>query len=147
MNMLVPLTKTINQPACLTYPKFKYMRIRTLFTILTLVLGISANATNYYFSTADGDDSRSFSEAQDPSTPWQSIDKLNAIFPSLQPGDQVLFKSGDTFFGSIVTAQSGTSSAPVTLSSYGSGAKPVITGFTTVTGWTYLGNGIYESDV
>src|SRR5438309_658525 len=127
--------------------QIKFMRARSLFFILTLVSGISTNAANYYFSTSDGDDSRSSFQAQDPSTPWQSIDKLNAIFPSLQPGDQVLFKSGDTFFGSIVTAQSGTSSAPVTLSSYGSGAKPVITGFTTVTGWTYLGNGIYESDV
>src|SRR5438270_12358505 len=97
------------------------MRIRTLLTILTLVLGISANATNYYFSTADGDDSRSFSEAQDPSTPWQSIDKLNSIFSSLQPGDQVLFKRGDIFNGSIVTRSSGTSSSPIVLSSYGSG--------------------------
>jgi parallel beta-helix repeat protein len=127
--------------------QIKFMSVRILFFILTLVSGISANAANYYFSTSDGDDSRSLFQAQNPSTPWQSIDKLNSFFPSLQPGDQVLFKSGDTFYGSIVVAQSGTSSDPITLSSYGSGSKPVISGLTTVTGWNYIGNGIYESDV
>src|SRR5690349_9459510 len=116
------------------------MRVRVLFAILTLWLGIKANATNYYFSSSQGDDSRSFSDAQNSSTPWKSIDKLNAIFPSLQPGDKILFKSGNTFYGAIVTGQSGTSSAPITFSSYGSGAKPVISGFTTLTNWTSLGN-------
>jgi hypothetical protein len=113
--------------------------------IFTLLSGISANATNYYFSTSDGDDSRSFSEAQDPSTPWQSIDKLNSIFRFLQPGDQVLFKSGDTFYGSIVTAQSGTEESPIVLSSYGSGDKPIISGLIKLSVWNYKGNGIYES--
>src|SRR3954452_3900666 len=122
------------------------MSIRTLFLLLTLSAGISANAANYYFSTSDGNDSRSSLQAQDPSTPWKSIDKLNSFFPNLQPGDQVLFKSGDTFFGAIVTTKDGTTSAPITISSYGSGAKPLITGLTTVTSWTNLGNGIYESN-
>src|SRR5438309_2822040 len=121
------------------------MRVKILFTLLTLVLGISANATNYYISTSDGDDSRSFSEAQDPSNPWQSIDKLNAIFRYLQPGDQVLFKSGDTFYGSIVTGKDGTDSDPIVLSSYGSGPQPVISGLIHLSVWNYKGNGIYES--
>jgi parallel beta-helix repeat protein len=121
------------------------MRVKTLFTILTLVLGISANATNYYFSTSDGDDSRSSSEAQDPSTPWKSIDKLNSIFQYLQPGDQVLFKRGDTFYGSIVTNQSGTDSDPIVFSDYGTGPKPVISGLIHLSVWNYKGNGIYES--
>src|SRR5438067_13707173 len=112
------------------------MRVITLFTILTLTLGISANAATYYFSSSGGSDSYSSSQAQNPTTPWQSIDKLNSFFPHLQPGDQVLFKSGDTFFGAIVITQSiGTPSAPVTLSSYGTGAKPLITGLTTVKSW------------
>ena len=121
------------------------MRARTLFMITALLLCIGANATNYYFSTSDGDDSRSFAEAKDPSTPWKSIDKLNAIFPSLQPGDQILFKRGDIFYGSIVTAKSGTDSDPIVLSDYGSGDKPVISGLIRLSVWSYKGNGIYES--
>src|SRR6058998_2219641 len=117
------------------------MRLRTLFAIFTITLGIKANATNYYFSSSQGDDSRSSSQAQNSSTPWKSIDKLNSFLSSIKAGDQILFKSGDTFYGSISTTKSGTSSAPITFSSYGSGAKPVITGLTTVSSWTSLGNG------
>src|SRR5438552_1627523 len=121
------------------------MRVRTLFTILTVILCISANATNYYFSTSDGDDSRSSSEAQNPSTPWKSLAKLNSFFPYLQPGDHIYFKSGETFYGSLTTTKSGTNSSPIVLSSYGDGIKPGITGFTTASGWDYVSDGIYVS--
>src|SRR4051794_9750496 len=121
------------------------MRVRTLFFIFALAFGIKANATNYYFSTADGDDSRSSSQAQNSSTPWKSIDKLNSFFKYLQPGDKVLFKSGDTFYGSIVTNKSGTSAAPITLSSYGSGPKPVISGLIRLSVWKEVSDGIYQS--
>src|SRR5436305_2946751 len=122
------------------------MKVRTLFTVLTFSLGIKANATNYYFSSSQGDDSRSSSQAQNSSTPWRSIDKLNSFFSNIKPGDNILFKCGDTFYGSIYTERSGTSSAPITFSSYGSGSKPVVSGLITVNSWTSLGNGIYESN-
>ena len=121
------------------------MSVRTLFTFLILLSAITADATNYYFSTADGDDSRSSSQAQNSSTPWKSIDKLNAFFKYLQPGDKVLFKSGDTFYGSIVTSKSGTASSPITLSSYGSGPKPVISGLIRLSVWKEVSDGIYQS--
>jgi parallel beta-helix repeat protein len=127
-------------------PKIKDMKVRTLFTLLTLALGIQANATNYYFSSSQGDDSRTSTQAQNSSTPWKSIDKLNSFASNLKAGDQILFKSGDTFYGAISTTKSGTTSAPITFSSYGSGAKPVISGLTTVSSWTSKGNGIYESN-
>src|SRR4051794_38712422 len=119
------------------------MRVRTLFAILAIMLGIKANATNYYFSTSDGDDSRSPSQAQNPSTPWKSLSKLNSYFSSLQPGDKVLFKRGDTFYGSITTTKSGSSSSPIVFSDYGSSEiKPTISGFTSVKDWNSYGNGI-----
>src|SRR5690349_15698577 len=121
------------------------MRLRNLFAVLTLALGIKAHATNYYFSSSEGDDSRSSLQAQNPSTPWNSLTKLNSWFPNLQPGDSVLFKREDVFYGSIVISKSGTSSSPIVLSSYGTGAKPIINGFNTVASWSYIGNGIYES--
>src|SRR5690349_5207732 len=121
------------------------MRVRTLLAVLTIALGIKANATNYYFSSSQGDDSRSSSQAQDPSTPWKSIDKLNSFFSSIKPGDQILFKCGDIFYGAIKSNKSGTSSAPITFSSYGSGAKPVISGLINLSVWDSLGNGIYQS--
>jgi parallel beta-helix repeat protein len=141
-NVTLSTSKQVNP---ISNPKIKAMRLRSLFAILALSLGIHAHATDYYFSSSQGDDSRSTLEAQNPSTPWKSISKLNSWFKSLQPGDKVLFKCGDTFYGSIITTKAGTSSAPITLSSYGTGSRPVITGFITASGWTSLGNGIYES--
>ncbi|HMG66871.1 MAG TPA: right-handed parallel beta-helix repeat-containing protein, partial [Chitinophagaceae bacterium] len=115
----------------------------TLFFIKLVVLPQQANATNYYFSTTDGDDSRTSAQAQNQATPWKSIDKLNSFFSSLQGGDQILFKRGDTFYGSITISKSG----PITLGAYGSGAKPVITGFSSISSWTSVGNGLYEAVV
>jgi len=105
----------------------------------------SAGATAYYFSSTDGDDSRTSTQAQNPATPWKSIDKLNSFFSSLEPGDQVLFKKGDFFYGSIRINKSGSSESPIILGSYGSGLKPVITGFTDIASWKNLGNNLWES--
>jgi hypothetical protein len=118
---------------------------RILTPLLTLIL-ISAHATTYYFSTTDGDDNRSSTEAQNSATPWKTIGKLNSFFGSLRPGDQVLFKKGDIFYGTIVPTVPGTADLPITLGAYGSAiAKPIITGFATINSWRAIGNGIYES--
>lgn len=105
----------------------------------------SIYATNYYFSSSGGSDSYSSSQAQNPSTPWQSISKLNSFFSSLRPGDSVLFKCGDTFYGNIILNRSGSSGNPIVIASYGTGAKPVISGFTPVTSWTNIGSNLWES--
>ncbi len=95
---------------------------------------------NYYFSTTNGDDSRSSAQARNPSSPWKTINKLNSIMSTLQSGDAVLFNRGDVFDGSINMTTSG-----ITFSSYGSGNKPVINGFTQITNWTSIGNGIWQA--
>ena len=99
---------------------------------------------NYYFSSSIGDDSRTSLQAQNPNTPWKSITKLNAFFSSLAPGDSILFKRNEVFYGTITPTVSGTLALPIVISAYGTGAKPVITGFTTITGWTNEGGGIYS---
>jgi hypothetical protein len=55
-----------------------------------------------------------------------------------------LFKRGDTWYGTITVKASGTSASPITYGAWGTGANPVISGFTTVTGWTNEGGGIYS---
>ncbi|OLY92553.1 Ig-like domain-containing protein [Cnuella takakiae] len=103
-----------------------------------------ANATNYYFA-ANGDDARTATQASSPATPWRSLTKLNAIVPTLKPGDSVLFRRGDTFYGSVKVTVSGTATAPLVFGAYGSGAKPVINAFKKLTSWTSKGNGLYEA--
>ena len=115
--------------------------------ILLLHLAVVVNAAKYYFSAVSGDDSRTTSQAQSTATPWKSITKLNSIMSTLLPGDQVLFKRGETFYGAIVLAASGNSSNPITFSAYGSGVKPIITGFTTLTGWSQVRTNVWEAPV
>ena len=123
--------------------------MKNLLTLLLLAnlafFSGNAYATNYYFSSTDGDDSRTSAEAQNSATPWKTISKLNSIISSLQPGDQILFKRGDTFYGSIIVTKAGSSSQHITFSAYGSGPKPIITGFTQVTSWTNAGGNIWQS--
>src|SRR5215831_10855701 len=99
-----------------------------LLLITFIIFSEKGSATTYYFSTTDGDDSRTSAQAQSSSTPWKTITKLNSFFSSLQPGDQVLFKRGDVFYGSIIATKSGTSSLPFIFDAYGSGANPIIHG-------------------
>src|SRR4051812_4937148 len=102
--------------------------MKNIFTLLFVFFLHSAWATNYYFSTMAGDDARTAVQAQNQNTPWKSIDKLNSYFTNLQPGDSVLFKRGETFYGSITVNKSGTAAAPIVISAYGTGTSPMITG-------------------
>ncbi len=119
--------------------------MRTILTFLLVCYLHSARATTYYFSTSSGDDSRTSTQAKNPSTPWKTLGKLNSFFSSLHPGDVVLFKRGDTFYGSITVSKSGTAGSPIVFSAYGTGNRPVITGLTTLSKWVAVGNGVYES--
>ena len=112
--------------------------MRFLFVLAFLCAGHLVHATNYYFSSVSGDDSRTGAQAQNPATPWKTLSKLNSFFSSLSAGDSVLFKRGETFYGSIVVSKSGTAANPIRFGAFGSGAKPIISGFTTVNTWTSL---------
>src|SRR5882757_9311227 len=98
----------------------------SLFLVALVCFLNSAFATNYYFSAVSGDDSRSSTQAQNSSTPWKTLKKLNSFFSSLKPGDFVLLKRGETFYGSITVDKSGTSSSPITIGAYGTGNRPII---------------------
>ena len=116
-----------------------------LLLFLLICFCKQTKADTYYFSDILGDDSRTATVAQSQATPWKTLAKLNAIFKTLNPGDSILFEKGNVFYGSINIGISGTLSAPIVLSAYGTGNKPIITGFTTLTNWIADGNGIYES--
>ena len=117
-----------------------------LFLMTTVFFIHSAKATNYYFSAKSGDDGRTPKQAQNPSTPWKTLDKLNSFSANFEPGDHILFKRGETFSGSITINKSGSDNAPIVFSAYGTGAKPVITGLVTLTNWTPTSghSGVYE---
>ena len=115
--------------------------MRGFFTLLLCLFSFIASAKDYYISSTGNDSSDGLSS----STPWRTISKVNAASSSFNPGDRILFKRNDVFYGTLKISKSGLSGNPITISSYGSGNKPIITGFTTINEWTNNGNGIYSS--
>jgi parallel beta-helix repeat protein len=115
---------------------------RTFYKVLLVSVAVlfaySANATVYYVSASGSDANPGTST----SLPWKTLTKVNSFTP--KPGDQILFNKGDEWTGTIIVKASGSSSSPIIYGEYGSGANPVISGFTTVTGWTNEGKGIYS---
>jgi len=98
----------------------------TVLMVCGLIAGGSAPASaagTTYFVSAAGSDSNSGTSS---TAPWKTLSKVNQTV--LLPGDTVSFRRGDTFTGGIVTAQSGTSTAPITLNSFGAGNPPTVTG-------------------
>ena len=112
--------------------------------LLLLIFNITiAESKNIYISAKGADSNTGLTQA----TAWQTITKLNASFGVIAPGDSILFKCGETFYGSIIVSKSGTSALPIVIGAYGTGANPIITGFTTLTTWTNSGGGIWISNV
>ena len=111
--------------------------------IILLLFPSLANATNYYISN-NGNDNNKGTAAADA---WQTITKLNKSFAAIHAGDTVFFKRGDLFYGSIKITQSGTAGKPIVFTAYGQGANPVISGFTTVTGWAKKTESIWQAPI
>ncbi|MEO6355583.1 MAG: right-handed parallel beta-helix repeat-containing protein [Ferruginibacter sp.] len=79
--------------------------------------------TNAYYLSSNGNDDNDGTIAR----PWKSIKKINAVL--LYPGDEVFFKGGDTFSGSLLldSASQGKPGMPIFITSYGKG-KAVLNG-------------------
>jgi parallel beta-helix repeat protein len=106
-------------------------------------LSVIASPNDYYISSHGNDNNAGTSWA----SPWKSVSKVNSIFPALKPGDRILFKRGDTFFGTLEISVSGLPDSPITIGAYGNGNNPVLSGFTELKGWVDAGNGIYYKKV
>src|SRR5450432_3895264 len=115
--------------------------MKKIIAVVLLGISFTVHATTYYFSTSGNDANNGTST----STPWKTLSKFNSVSGSLNAGDNVLFNRGNVFYGNIIIKKSGTSVSPITIGAYGTGADPVITGFTTVSAWTNLGSNIWES--
>lgn len=110
-----------------------------LLCFVLLCLSHDGMTTVFYVSNSGNDSNSGLSS----DLPWQTLSKVNSTV--LKPGDKILFKRGDVFYGSLIIKQSGTVDSPITFGAYGTGQNPVLTGFTTVANWTDLGNNVWES--
>lgn len=102
---------------------------RYILSILILIGALQAGATDYYFSNSGGNDATGNGSQ---GTPYQTLSKLNTLLNAAVAGDRFFLKRGDTWYGSISFSRSGNSTSRITIGAYGTGAKPVVTGFTTL---------------
>ncbi|WP_171037837.1 right-handed parallel beta-helix repeat-containing protein [Dyadobacter luticola] len=92
-------------------------------------------ASTFYVKSGGGSGS-----GLDDANAW-NLTKLNAT--RLAPGDRVLFKRGDVFYGIITCNSGGNSDNPIIYDAYGNGENPVISGFSQHSGWKQLRGNIY----
>jgi parallel beta-helix repeat protein len=102
---------------------------RLLILFITSFLLLQVDATTYYVKVAGGTGT-----GLDDANAW-SYSYLYG--KTLSAGDIVLFKRGDVFVGQHY-AKDG-----VTYDAYGTGASPIISGFTTLASWTLSSGNIY----
>lgn len=79
-----------------------------------------ANAT-YYVDARNGNDN---ADGKSPSKAWKTLAKVESVF--LQQGDQVLFKRGEVFNGSLFLKIIPASSKITRIGAYGIGDRPVL---------------------
>lgn len=123
----------------------KIIEIKFGLLIALAILIQPLYAADYYFSSTNGQDTRSSIEAQNPNTPWRSIKKLNEVLIVLKPGDNVYLRRGDTFYGTINLNASGTATSPIKIGAYGTGTSPIVTSLQPVQQWRTTGQGRFES--
>lgn len=98
-------------------------------TTATITVG---GQTGFYVSSSTGSDAKAGTQASPFATYAHALAQCSAA-------DTIYLKRGDVFNACAYTI------SYLTVEPYGSGADPVISGFTSLSTWTNMGNGIYEA--
>lgn len=108
--------------------------------LVFIFLLFSANcfATNYFVKATGSDGNAGTSTG----AAWQTISKLSAysLSPGFLPGDTIFLNRGDVWIDSLGFYSSGTLGNAIVITAYGTGAKPEITGFRSLTMTSEGGN-------
>jgi hypothetical protein len=109
------------------FAEVDYLRLRPATTYgPSLVVAASGApvAPNYYVSSSGGSD---FNSGRSPAQPWATFTNLNGL--TLGAGTTVSLKRGDTWTNrQLRLTGKGASGNPITLTAYGVGPSPIITG-------------------
>lgn len=93
-----------------------------------------------YFISNEGNDTN---DGLSPKTAWKTIEHVND--QSFSPGDAVLFRASDTWREVLRMNSAGSSEAPITFGSYGSGPKPKLLGSEKITSWSQVSGDVWAS--
>jgi len=81
---------------------------------------IAGTSTEYFVDSESGKDTN---DGLSPATAWRTLAKVNGA--DIRPGDTVRFRRGGLWRGQLVP-RSGEPGRPVTYTTYGTGAKPIL---------------------
>lgn len=115
---------------------------RIVVVILSLLSALSSRAINYYVSSIDGLDT---DNGLTQGTAWRTMYKLNSMRATIKLGDSVLFQRGGTYRGYFIAVNSGSLASPIVFGAYGTGARPLITGFCGFGTWTVVSGNIWQA--
>lgn len=82
------------------------------------------NSTGIFY--VDAENGKDEQDGLSPQTAWKSLEKVNAT--TLGAGARILFKSGQSWTGTLKPLGSGEEGKPIVIGSYGAGNKPIING-------------------
>ncbi len=100
------------------------MKTLSRFVLMIVALvGLSNTAsfaTNYYVDPSSPSTTANGSLAY----PWKTIAQVNSGTTLLNPGDSVFFKRGQSYSGRLTISRSGSATAPIVYTNYGTGNLP-----------------------
>ncbi|MDX3247126.1 carbohydrate binding domain-containing protein [Streptomyces sp. ME18-1-4] len=105
-------------------PAARAARVLTLLATMAGALLVPAQAAMAAGTTYYVDCSASSNGSGTQASPWNAVSSVNST--TFTAGDSILFKAGTTCTGQLSPGGSGASGSNISISSYGSGAKPVI---------------------
>ena len=89
--------------------------------IALLLLTTYVSAATYYVDASTGNDSN---DGRSEAAALRSVSRVNGL--ALQPGDAVLFRRAQSFGGRLDIDRAGSSGAPIRISAFGSGTRPIL---------------------
>jgi hypothetical protein len=104
------------------------------------------NATTYYVDAQNGND---HNNGTTKTTAWKTLTHVGLTESSFTPGDTIAFKKGQTFYGTAYFSDlHGSSDSPIIFTSYGEGAKPILTAIGNLNPhWTNIGNNKWSTNL
>ncbi|MDR2039875.1 MAG: hypothetical protein LBQ60_18290 [Bacteroidales bacterium] len=101
----------------------KTKKIPFLICIVVCLFTLSVSGRTYFVDAFTGND---YNSGLSPDYAWQTLRQVNqSVF---KPGDSILFRSGQQWFGMLFPQGSGTEEQPIVISKYGGEKLPCIHG-------------------
>lgn len=118
--------------------------MKELLTVFMFLYATIVQGTDYYVSSG-GDDNKA---GTSPALAWKSLAKVQSESANLRPGDRVLFRKGDTFYGHLSLKDlHGIDNNFIVIGAYGSGPNPVLDGSVKVSDWAIDKGNIWTANL